>query len=579
MRFRNSLLALTIATALTACGGSDSPSPVNEEPETTPPSTTPTASPTVTEGVITGFGSVYVNGKRYISDSASFTIAGQSGAQEAGLKMGMVVKVKANTAEDGQDPEASEIVYEETLQGIVSLIDYGNSQLTIMGQVVLFDDLTEFENVDPDQLNIGSLVEISGYATESGFYATYIELETDDNEIKMSGSVSELNTEQQTFLLGELTIDYSEASFEDMVADDLSNGMVVKVEGTAYDADSSVLTALNIANKESDPARDFEDADEIEIAGVVTSYDSEAGTFKVNRYDFKLSDDTEFEDGERADFTANVWVKVEGSRQDATLVAEKVEFKKRESNGKSEGQVTTVDTAAETFVINGITFSVDADTQYEDESDQEERRFTFDDIVVNDILKVTSRELADGTVLALKVKRINEEDREGEVKGAVQGLTIEGMNVAGVTISFSENTEFETDDGDLTVEQFVAFVEANTTLVVKVEGEYGENGLIAQEVEVIAPKDDENEDDDEDEEDGAGKVELEAAIEAINDDHIVVAGYELRFNQESELQLNEGAVSSETFVSSLSVGDVIEFTGIWVDNTYILVLEAEYESD
>ncbi len=573
MLFRHSLLALTVTTVLTACGGSDSSS-VDETPALTPPTTEPTNAPTTTEGVITGFGSVYVNGKRYISESASFTIAGQSGALESGLKVGMVVKVKASEAEDGEDPQASEFIYEETLQGAVSVIDRGNGQFTMMGQIVSFDDLTEFENIDPEQLTIGDIVEVSGYATETGFYATFVELETDETEFKLTGVVSALDTEQQTFLLGDLTVNYSQASFDDMTASDLSDGMMVKVEGVTFDAETMVLTAQEIENKEPQVDRDFADEEEIEIAGVVTSYNSDAGTFKVNRYDFTLSDETEFEDGTRADFAGNMWVKVEGSLQDGVLVADEVEFKKRETNSKTEGQVTEVNADANTFVINGITFTADAETQYEDESEQQERRFTFDDIAVNDILKVASAELEDGTLLALKVKRINEEDRDGEVKGLVTDLSITGITVAGVSVTFGDDMEIETDDAEITLDEFLALVEQTPALVVEVEGEYGENGLVATEIEVIAPESDEN-----DEDEDSNKLEIEGKVESISETNITVAGYELRFDDTSELELNDELVSVEAFIAALAVGSIIEFSGTWVEDGYVLVTEAEAETE
>ncbi|MCW8093290.1 DUF5666 domain-containing protein [Alteromonas sp. ASW11-130] len=580
MTFHHSLLAATLATLLTACGGSESPNSVSETTEPVPaadpaPAPSTSASSTATQGVITGFGSVYVNGKRYVSDSASFTIEGKTGAQEAGLKMGMVVKIKATEGAEGQDPEATKIVYEETLQGFISLIDYASAQLTIMGQAVYFDDLTEFESVDPAQLSVGSLVEISGYITETGFYATYIELETDEKDIKLSGPVSQLNTEQQTFLLSELTVNYSEASFDDMTADDLSNGMVVKVEGTTYNTDTRTLTATEIENKEPDLERDFEDADEIEIAGMLTNYDSEAGTFKVNQYTFILDQETEFDNGSKESFTGNVWVKVEGSRDGDALVAETIEFKERKNYGKSEGQVASIDSEAETFVVNGITFHADLDTQYEDESEQDERRFTFDDIQVNDILKVTSRELQDGNVIALKVKRINEEDREGEVKGAPTDISLEGMTVAGVAVLFDENTEFETDDGSITADEFMNLVAGDATIRVEVEGKYSENALIATDVEVHSESTG-NEDEDEP---TSRKVEMEGLIEAINDNSVLVAGSELRFDHNSKLTLNDEEVSGEVFLSTVSAGDSIEFTGVWIEEAYILVFEAEVETE
>ena len=131
MTFGKSLIALAIATTLSACGGGDSQTEVanNDTPDTAPPTEQSPSSSTVIEGVVTGFGSVYVNGKRYVSDSAAFTISGESGAQESGLKMGMVVRVMANQTDDGSDPQATEIVYEETLQGSVSAIDNATHSL------------------------------------------------------------------------------------------------------------------------------------------------------------------------------------------------------------------------------------------------------------------------------------------------------------------------------------------------------------------------------------------------------------------------------------------------------------------
>lgn len=91
--FKRSLLVIALSSALAACGGSDS---------STDSSTgdngggNETASSTiVTEGVITGFGSVYVNGERYRSDNATIALDNAQSGTESDLKVGMVVKMKA----------------------------------------------------------------------------------------------------------------------------------------------------------------------------------------------------------------------------------------------------------------------------------------------------------------------------------------------------------------------------------------------------------------------------------------------------------------------------------------------------
>lgn len=585
MTFGKSLIALAIATTLSACGGGDSQTEVanNDTPDTAPPTEQSPSSSTVIEGVVTGFGSVYVNGKRYVSDSAAFTISGESGAQESGLKMGMVVRVMANQTDDGSDPQATEIVYEETLQGSVSAIDNANSQFTVLGQNVYFDDLTEFDETDAQSLTVGDMVEVSGYATEDGFYATFVKLETEDTDVKLAGEISSLNTDEKTFLIGQQLIDYSQATFEEMVVEDLTDGLVVKVEGTLTSETSAVLTATEIEGESDDQPRDMSDIEDVDIAGVVTSYDEAAGTFKVNRYDFALDEETDFEDGTREDFTQNIWVNIEGSLVEDKWVAEKVEFKKRDSNTKTEGTVTSVDADAQTFVVNGITFVADDDTQYEDESELEERRFTFDDILVNDLLKIASVETDDGTVMALKVKRIDEDDRDGEIKGKVSQATAEGMTVAGVAVTFTQDTEFE-GRGDMSLETFLTYIDENEAVSVKVEGDYSDTSLVADEVKVMPDKgkpgkgnEGNGEDEDDDAEDT--EVSVEGQVEAISETSVTVSGYQLLFDENSELEVDGEDVSVETFLAALETGAVVEFEGTLTEEGAVLVEEAETETD
>src|SRR5690606_35046369 len=110
--------------------------------------------------------------------------------------------------------------------------DLGSSQLDVLGQTVLFDAVTEFDEVTAETLAVGDIVEISGYATDDGeFYATRIELETPDDDFKVRGTISALDTSAETFLLGDLTIQYGTAEFDDLTPDALQNGLAVRVEG------------------------------------------------------------------------------------------------------------------------------------------------------------------------------------------------------------------------------------------------------------------------------------------------------------------------------------------------------------
>ncbi|MGM0429854.1 MAG: DUF5666 domain-containing protein [Pseudomonadota bacterium] len=577
MRFKQSILVLAISGALTACGGGSSDSTddnTSGENNNDDTSTTTTTTTVVSEGVITGFGSVYVNGQRYRSENAEIAVGNSPAADEAQLKVGMVVTVAASASDAGEDPDAQQIRYEEHLQGPVSFIDREAEQIEVLSQTILFDDLTEFEDTDIDTLAVGDFIEVSGYINDNdNFYATLIELETDETEIKLKGEIANLDTNAQTFTLSELTVDYSSSEFDDMTADDLADGLFVKVEGEQYDNDTQTLTATSVENKEDNDIDD--DAEEVTIAGIVKDYDSDAGSFIVNRYEFVVNDQTEFEDGSLDTLANGIVVKVEAQVEGDELIAEEIEFKAKDARSKSEGQVTDINAENETFVVNDTTFGITPETQYEDESDLDERNFTFDDIALNDWLKVISRQDDQGNTVALKVKRIDQEDREGEIKGRVSDVTAEGMTIANVAVAFNENTEFEGEDDDISVERFIELVQSNPAVIVEVEGEYDGDTLIAAEVEVETVSGSEDDDNDDD----TGKVEFEGAIESIEGDSVVVNGKELRFSEDTEFELNDEVVDLQTFYDALAVGTVIEIEGVWVDQQYIKVEEAEVETE
>ncbi|MFD2632074.1 DUF5666 domain-containing protein [Idiomarina piscisalsi] len=565
MRFKYSLLVLAMSGVLAACGGSDD-TPDNGGGDNTGSTTT-----VVTEGVITGFGSVYVNGQRYTSDNANIDVGNNTSADESMLRVGMVVKVAASATDDGSDPEANQITYEESLQGPVSFIDRTAETLTVLGQTVQFDELTAFEDTNATMLSLGDLVEVSGYINEDGdFYATLIEVESDEDEMKLRGNVSALDTSTQTFKINELVIDYSGTEFDDMTADDLADGLFVKVEGTEFNADTMTLTATEVENKSN---TDFDDdINEITIAGMVRDYDVDDATFTVNQYHFALDTDTEFEDGSLDLLSNGMIVKIEAHLDGDELIADEIEFKAMTARSKTEGQVTDVNSDDNTFVVNGTTFMVTADTRYDDDSDLDERRFTFDNIAVNDWLEVVSKQDDNDNTVALKVERINENERDGELTGVATDVTADGMMLGNVSVVFNEDTEFEADD-DLTVDEFVTLAGEQDALRVEVEGEYDGDTLEAMEVEV--------ESDDDDADDNTGRIEFKGQVQSIDMDNqsVMIQGNEVRFTQNSELELNDDTADVTTFLSALSEGTVLEVEGVWVEETFIEVKEAEVENE
>jgi len=90
-------LNIITATLLFGCGGSggsettiipeNQPAPIAPASQPAPIASSPSL--VSSTGVITGFGSVYLDGVRYLTDNADININGNSGADVSLLKVGM----------------------------------------------------------------------------------------------------------------------------------------------------------------------------------------------------------------------------------------------------------------------------------------------------------------------------------------------------------------------------------------------------------------------------------------------------------------------------------------------------------
>ena len=126
------------------------------------------AAPMTSVGVITGFGSVFVNGTEFDTDEAEIETDDFEDAPESDLQIGMVVTVRGTVGADGADGKAASIEYQARAEGPVDAIDLAGNNLSVLGQVFFVDELTRFENTSFETLQIGDVVEISAFENESG---------------------------------------------------------------------------------------------------------------------------------------------------------------------------------------------------------------------------------------------------------------------------------------------------------------------------------------------------------------------------------------------------------------------------
>ena len=105
-----SALSAAIALTLVACGGSGSSGGVAGIG----------GSGFISSGSVTGFGSVFVNGVKFETGSATFDIDDSGSGSQDDLAIGMVVKVNGSINDDGVTGTATSISFDDELQGPVS---------------------------------------------------------------------------------------------------------------------------------------------------------------------------------------------------------------------------------------------------------------------------------------------------------------------------------------------------------------------------------------------------------------------------------------------------------------------------
>jgi Domain of unknown function (DUF5666) len=447
------------------------------------------AADVVSSGVITGFGSVYVNGVRYDTRGASFTIDDSPGGQDD-LAVGDVVTIRGRVNDDGRNGTATQVIGEDAVEGPVTAVDAVAGTLVVAGQSVLVDADTSFDDNIPGAtlagLLVGDFVEVAGFLDASGAVrATRIEKKPAGGIVEVNGVVSNLDTVNSRFRINALDVSYATAVLDDFPGGQISNGDFVEAKGTTFVA--GVLQATKVEKK--GPGADDDGDARREIEGLITRYVS-ATDFDVSGRPVTTTPSTVYENGSVTDLALNLKVEVEGNTDAAgVLVARKVSIR-RAGNIRVTSQVDSVDVAAGTLVVLGITVKVDAMTRLEDKSDADEESFSLADIVVGDYVEVRGAEFpaASGQLLARRLEREDADDRS-IVQGPVTAVAAPNLTVFGVTVQTGAGTEFE-DLADLSISSGTFFGLVAPGDMVKARGNViGNQVLDADEVEF------ENEDD------------------------------------------------------------------------------------
>lgn len=257
---------------LTACGGSDGDKTAGIDGSGAP-------TPGISAGPITGFGSVLLNGRRFIVDDSTQVRIDDNPSTSDLLEVGEFVVITSSGADSNGNPIAAQIIQETLLKGSITSLNASLMQFTALGQTVqvrantLIDPLFTAAGAasDFERLEVDDGVEVSGYIAEDGtLIATFIGYEDNVSEPRVIGTVSALDGDAMTFSINGLTVDYNTATLDNLPGDSLADGQLVRVRGTL---DTGTLVAAEVKGT-GDDFNSVDDGTEAELKGVITQVTS-----------------------------------------------------------------------------------------------------------------------------------------------------------------------------------------------------------------------------------------------------------------------------------------------------------------
>lgn len=413
MKLKVITVAVAAALGLAACGSNTS------NPALTGGKTT--------SGVITGFGSVFVNGVEYDTGGASVSMDGASSA-ESNLKVGMVVSLVGSVDANGTTGIASTISFADETQGFVTTAyDATAKTIGVMGQTVHITTDTIFDSDDSGKtvptsaasLLVGDTVEVSGFSSGTGdIYATRIAYKPGTEDIELKGVVSGA-VANTSFMLGGLTISY-DTNTSMNVGSGIVDGMYVEVKfpkGTVSAANfvpgGSLIASSIETEGDGKKGEQGSEGEEAELQGKITAVDLANNMFMLNGQMITISAETKYEDGTfqtSQDLVAGSKVEVEGSyNTTGNLLAEKVHFGSNEADIMetsgtfvSYDATTKIVTFTEATPPATVTVTVDNMTIVKDDSTTADRYFNASKLVAGDMIEV---KYDNGSKLATRLER------------------------------------------------------------------------------------------------------------------------------------------------------------------------------
>jgi hypothetical protein len=375
----------------------------------------------ISQGSITAFGSIFVNGVEWELGGASIEIDGDTSASETDLSLGMVVRIEGRRSSDGLSGNATTVSFDDSIEGPIGddpqetspgVLDFHVLDIPVRAEM----GFTTFDGTTFAGLMKDDVVEVSGFVDElGGIRATRVEWKSPFvqgvSEAELKGRISGLNLDTDSFLLGSVLVRYdADTRFDGIAGEaDLFDDRFVEVKGRVVQSLEIDASGREGRIEHEDDSLG-EDSDDVELEGIVTRVRSQI--------DFDVA-------GVRVDASSNptldppglvivegLQLEVEGSLSGGVLLADEIEREDEdgEDSVRIRAAVTSVDGAARTLVILEILVRADGHTELRDERDDELPNFRFEDIEAGDWLRVEGGEAGPGAALASRIRRDEPED-------------------------------------------------------------------------------------------------------------------------------------------------------------------------
>jgi len=436
---------------LSACGGSSSS---DDDPAASTPGN-------ITAGIITGFGSIYVNGIKFETDNAGYDVDDDNAADESDLRVGMYVRINGKINADGKTGTATMVKYENELEGPVSAIpsayDAATNQITvtILGKEVVINGDTTIDDdhgLTIDTIKIGDILEVSGNITSTGIVATHIEKQDDsDTEFEIKGTITAVGSNQFT-IDGTTDVAYdSNTEFDDIANDTPAVDMYVEVEGE-WDSANNRLIASKVEAEDEGLGED--DADEVEIEGAISNYNGTEMTFEVQGQKVDASATPQLIPASLV-LADDLKVEVEGDLVDGVLIAEEIKVKGRKI--KLQAEVASVDSTAGTlgFSLFGgtdnVTVRVNQQTEMEDDTAADQDPLTLDHMTGGDFVELEAFDDGSGDINAIQLKRKDSDSVVYKAPLESFDATTSSITLFGQSFDLSSVANFEYEENDVEI--------------------------------------------------------------------------------------------------------------------------------